>query len=98
MLILSCQGSEEIITKIEAYAGMSEQLARYLAIGEALQDKILDTLEHYKKSFVNWCDISDNEKITSRLKLLLHMIWAGRRDHLVEDMTPIAGMHSSLVG
>ena len=25
------------------------------------------------------------------------MIWAGRRDHLVGDMTPLAGMPSSLV-
>ena len=26
------------------------------------------------------------------------MIWAGRRDHLVGDMTPLAVMPSSLVG
>ena len=26
------------------------------------------------------------------------MIWDGRRDHLVGDMTPLAGMPSSLVG
>ena len=26
------------------------------------------------------------------------MIWAGRRDNLVGDMNPLAGMHSSLVG
>ena len=26
------------------------------------------------------------------------MIWADRRDHLVGDMTPLAGMPSSLVG
>ena len=26
------------------------------------------------------------------------MIWAGRRDHLVVDMVPLAGMPSSLVG
>ena len=25
------------------------------------------------------------------------MIWAGRRDHLVGDMNPLAGMPSSLV-
>ena len=26
------------------------------------------------------------------------MIWAGRRDHMVVDITPLAGMPSSLVG
>ena len=26
------------------------------------------------------------------------MLWAGRRDHLVGDMTPLAGMPSSLAG
>ena len=30
------------------------------------------------------------KKIRKRLNLLLHMIWADRRDHLVGDMTPLA--------
>ena len=38
------------------------------------------------------------ENIRIRLNLPLHMIWAGRKDHLVGDMTPLAGMPSSLVG
>ena len=38
------------------------------------------------------------KKITTRLNLPLHMIWAGRSDHLVGDMTPLAGMYSSFVG
>ena len=38
------------------------------------------------------------KKIRRRLNLPLYMIWAGRRDHLVVDMTPLAGMYSSLVG
>ena len=33
------------------------------------------------------------EKITTRLKLPLHMIWSGRRDHLVGYMTPLAGIN-----
>ena len=37
------------------------------------------------------------KKITI-LNLPLHMIWVGRRDHLVGDMTPLAGMTSSLLG
>ena len=32
------------------------------------------------------------EKITTRLNLTLHIIWDARRDHLVGDMNPIAGM------
>ena len=36
-------------------------------------------------------------KIRTRLNLPLRVIWAGRRDHLVGDMTPIVGMPSSLV-
>ena len=32
------------------------------------------------------------EKMTTRLKLPLHMIKAVRRDNLVGDMTPLAGI------
>ena len=31
------------------------------------------------------------------LNLPLNMIWAGRRDHMLGDMTPLAGMPSSFV-
>ena len=37
------------------------------------------------------------KKITTRLNLPLHMIWADRRDNPVGDMNPLAGMPSSLV-
>ena len=37
-------------------------------------------------------------KIITRLNLPLHMIWAGRKDHLIGDMTPVEGMTSLLVG
>ena len=31
------------------------------------------------------------------LNLPLHMIWAGRRDHMLGDITPLSGMPSSSV-
>ena len=37
------------------------------------------------------------KKITTRLNLPLHTTWAGRRDHLKGDMTPLADMPSSSV-
>ena len=37
------------------------------------------------------------KKITTRLNLPLHMIWAVRRYHLVGNMTPLESMPSSLV-
>ena len=39
------------ITKIEAHAGMAERLVRDLAIEEALQEEIKDTLEHNNQSY-----------------------------------------------
>ena len=37
------------------------------------------------------------KKIRTGLKSTLHIIWADRRDDLVGDMNPLAGMPSSLV-
>ena len=37
------------------------------------------------------------KKIATRLNLPLHMTWADIRDHLVGDMTPLAGMPSSFM-
>ena len=52
MMNLPWQGFEKKKnTKIEAYAGMSEPLVRYLAIEEALQEEIKDTLEYNKQSY-----------------------------------------------
>ena len=76
---------------------MSEQMVIDLAIEKALQTKVKETLAHKNQSYFNWCALSDKEKIRTRLNLPLHMIWAIRRDHLVGDMTPLAGMPSSLV-
>ena len=75
---------------------MVERLVRDLAIEEVLQEEIKDTLERNNQSYGEWCSQTDTKKITTRLNLLLHMIWDGRRDHLVGDMTPLAGMPSSL--
>ena len=41
------------ITKIEAYAGMLEWLARDLETEEALQTGIKETIEHKNQSYVN---------------------------------------------
>ena len=85
---------EKTYTKIEAHAGMAERLVRDLAIEEALQDEIKHTLEHNNQSYGDWCALPDKEKITTRLNLPLHMIWAGRIDHMVGDMTPLEVMPS----
>ena len=55
MLNLPWHGFGKKITKIEVYAGMAEQLVRYLEIEEALQTKIKETLEQKNQSNVDWC-------------------------------------------
>ena len=50
------------ITKIEAHAGMAERLVRDLAIEEALQEEIKDTLENNNQSYGEWCAQIDKEK------------------------------------
>ena len=76
---------------------MADQLVRGLVIEEDFQDEIKYTLEHSNESYVDWCALSYKGRITIRLNLPLHMIWAGIRDPLVGYMNPIAGMPSSLV-
>ena len=46
---------KKTFTKIEAYSGMSKPLVRDLAIEEALQEEIKDTLEHNNQSYGEWC-------------------------------------------
>ena len=75
---------------------MSELLVRDLAMVEAFQEEIKDTLEHNNQSYGEWCAQTDNEKTTTRLNLLLHTKWAGRRDHLGGDMNPPVDMPSYL--
>ena len=65
MLNLPWQGFEKkTFKKIEAYAGMSEPQVRDLAMEEALQEEIKDTLEHNNQSYGEWCAQTDKEKIT----------------------------------
>ena len=71
---------------------MAERLMRDLANEDALQDEIKYTLEHNNQSYVDLCALSDKEKITTMLNLSLHIICAGRIDHLVGDMSPLAGI------
>ena len=63
MLNLSWQGFEKkTFTKIEAYAGMSEPLVKYVAIEEALQEEIKYTLEHNNQSYGEWCAQTDKKQ------------------------------------
>ena len=55
---------KKTFTKIEANAGMAERLVRDLAIEEALQEEIKDTLERNNQSYGEWCAQTDKEKIT----------------------------------
>ena len=60
MLNLTWQVFEKkIFTKTEAYAGMSIPLVLDLAIEEALQEEIKDTLEHNNQSYCEWCAQTD---------------------------------------
>ena len=91
---------ENKFTKIEANAGMSEQLVRDLAIGEALQDEIKDTLERNNQSYVEWCAQTDNEKNKNKVKLTVtyDMGWqkrsSGRRYDSSSGHTFIIGTKS----
>ena len=75
---------------------MAERLVRDLVIEQALQEEINDTLEHNNQLYGDWCNLSDEDKKRTRLNLPCNMIWAGRRDHLVGDTTPLQGMHQDL--
>ena len=61
VLNLPWQGFEKkTFTKIEAHADMAERLVRDLAIKEALQEEIKDTLEGNNQSYSEWCAQTDN--------------------------------------
>ena len=53
---------ENTFTKIEVHVGMAKRMVRYLAIEEALQEKIKNTLEHNNKSYDEWCAQTDKGK------------------------------------
>ena len=69
----------------------------YLVIEEALQDEIKKQKNTKISHILVGVRYQTRKEIRKRLKLPLHMIWYGRRDHLVGYMTPLAGMPSSLV-
>ena len=50
------------VTKIEVHARMAERLVRDLAIEEALQEEIKNTLEHNNQSYGEWCAQMDKGK------------------------------------
>ena len=76
MLNLPWQGFEKkTFTKIEAHAGMAERLVRDLAIEEALQEEIKDTLEGNNQSYGEWCAQSENEKKKVKLTVTYDMGW-----------------------
>ena len=56
---------ENAESTLAEYAGMADQLVRYLAIEEALQDEIKYTLEHNNQSYGEWCAQTDKEKIST---------------------------------
>ena len=63
MLNLPWQGFEKkTFKKFDEHAGMAERLVRDLAIEEALQEEIKDTLEHNNRSYGEWCAQTDKEK------------------------------------
>ena len=73
---------------------MAECPVRYFTIEKNLQTEIKETLEHKNQSYVDGWYLSDKEIIITRLNLPLHMIWDGRRYHLLGHMTHLVGMPS----
>ena len=59
---------------------MAERLVRDLAIEEALQEEIKDTLERNNLSYGEWCAQTDNYKNNNKVKLTLtnDMVWQNR--------------------
>ena len=59
---------------------MAEQQVRDLAIEEALQDEIKDTLNHNNQSYVNRCSLSDKGENNNKVKLTVTyaMGWQNR--------------------
>ena len=49
-------------TKIKVTAGMTEPMVRDLAIEEAPQEDIQDTLEHNNQSYDEWCAQTEQGK------------------------------------
>ena len=81
MLNLPWKGFQrKTFPNIEAEAGMAEQLVRDLAIEQALQEEIKDTLEHNNQSYGDRCALSDEDKKKNKVKLTVQydMGWQKR--------------------
>ena len=59
---------------------MAERLVRNLAIEEALQEEIKDTIERNNQSYGEWCAHIDKEKNNNKVKLTVtyNMAWKKR--------------------
>ena len=76
VLNLPWKGFEtKTFTKIEACAGMAERLVRDLAIEEALQEEIKDTLEHNNQSYAEWCAQTNKEKNNTFFPWPYMIVW-----------------------
>ena len=53
---------KKTFTKIEVHPGMAKRMVIDLAIEEALQEEIKDTLEHNNQSYDEWCAQTDEGK------------------------------------
>ena len=53
---------KKTFTKIKVTAGMTEPMVRDLAIEEAPQEDIKDTLEHNNQSYDEWCAQTEQRK------------------------------------
>ena len=69
MLNLPWQGLKKTFTEIEAHADMAQRLVIDLAIEEAIQTEIKETLEHNYQSYFDLCDLSDKEENNNKIKL-----------------------------
>ena len=84
---------------------MAERPVRDLAIEEALQDEIKETLEHNNQSYVNWCALTDKGKNNNKVKLtvIYDMIWKKRSYGRIYDSSrghafTIGGRSRGIIG
>ena len=91
MLNLPWKGFEKkTFPNIEAEAGMAERLVRYLAIEQALQEEIKDTLEHNNQSYGDWCSLSDRYKKKNKVKLTVQYTMGWQTTRRSSDLVSVA--------
>ena len=57
-----------------------------MAIEEALQDEIKDTLEHNNQSYVNWCALSYKGKNNKKVKLTVTYDRGWKEDIIYQEI------------